>query len=363
MRAAVIETLNQQPTVREVPDPICPRDGAIVRVEANGICRTDWALWAGQFWTGGPRLRPPFVLGHEFAGTIEEVGAEVRDWKRGDRVTFPMNPGEGSCEMCRSGHQQVCEHSESMVPGVSYWGSFAEYVAVRCADVNLIALPESLRFADAASLGCRYMAAFHGLVDQARVRGGEWVAVYGAGGGMGLAAVQIAAAVGANVIAVDISDDKLAAAREMGAVHGVRSGRDEPAEAIKELTGGGAHVSADAVGVAATCRDSVRSLRTRGRHLQLGHTTPVERGEIALPIDIMMIKELEFLSAFGMAGQRFGTMLNMIETGRLAPGKIVSGTVSLSRAGDVLHAMGSYGTLGVVVIDQFGPGTGMVDDH
>ncbi|HWN36494.1 MAG TPA: alcohol dehydrogenase catalytic domain-containing protein [Pseudonocardia sp.] len=353
MRAAVLEELHQPLTVRDVPDPVCPPDGAIVRVEANGICRTDWALWAGKFWTGGPELAPPFVLGHEFAGPIEEVGAEVRGWKKGDRVTFPMNPGEGSCEMCRAGNQQVCEHFESLVPGVSYWGAFAECVAIRHADVNLVALPESLSSTDAASLGCRYMAAFHGVVDQARVRGGEWVAVHGAGGGMGLAAVQIAAAVGANVIAVDISDTKLAAARELGAVHGVHAGRDEPAEAIKQLTRGGAHVSVDAVGIAATCRASVRSLRTRGRHLQLGHTTPAERGEVALPIDVMMIKELEFLGAFGMAGQRFATMLNMIEAGRLDPGKVVSGTVSLAQAGGVLRSMESYETLGVVVIDQF----------
>jgi D-arabinose 1-dehydrogenase-like Zn-dependent alcohol dehydrogenase len=353
MRAAVIDKLNEPLTVRDVPDPVCPPDGAIVRVEANGICRTDWALWAGNFWTGGPELSLPFVLGHEFAGTIEETGADVRGWRKGDRVTFPMNPGEGTCEMCRAGNQQVCEHFETLVPGVSYWGSFAEYVAVRYADVNLVALPDALSCTDAASLGCRYMAAFHGLIDQARVRGGEWVAVHGAGGGMGLAAVQIAAAVGANVVAVDISEDKLAAARELGAVRTVHAGRDEPAEAIRELTGGGAHVSVDAVGLAATCRASVRSLRIRGRHLQLGHTTPAERGEVALPIDVMMIRELEFLSAFGMAGQRFGTMLNMIEAGRLDPGKVVSRTVGLAQAGEVLRSMESYGTLGVIVIDQF----------
>lgn len=353
MRAAVIERLNEPMDVRDVRDPVCPADGAIVRVHANGICRTDWALWAGNFWAGGPQLSPPFVLGHEFAGTIEEVGADVRGWKIGDRVTFPMNPGEGSCEPCRAGQQQVCEHFHTLVPGVSYWGAYAEYVAVRYADVNLVALPEMVHYTDAASLGCRYMAAFHGIVDQARVRGGEWVSVYGAGGGMGLAAVQIAAAVGANVIAVDIFDEKLAAADDLGAVHTVHAGREDPAAAITELTRGGAHVSIDAVGLAETCRNSVRSLRIRGRHLQLGHTTPAERGEVALPIDVMMIKELEFLSAFGMAGQRFGTMLAMIESGRLTPGKLVSRTVSLAESSAVLESMESFGTQGVVVIDQF----------
>jgi len=353
MRAAVIEQLNAPMVLTDVAEPACPADGAIVRVEANGICRTDWALWAGRFWTGGPELTTPFVLGHEFAGSIEEVGSDVDLWKIGDRVTFPMNPGEGSCESCRAGQQQVCEHFDTLVPGVSYWGAFAEYVAVRYADVNLVALPDALSCTDAASLGCRYMAAFHGIVDQARVRGGEWVAVYGAGGGMGMAAVQVASAIGANVIAVDIFDDKLAAAKELGALHSVHAGREDPVAAIAEFTRGGAHVSVDALGVAETCRNSIRSLRIRGRHLQLGHTTPAERGEVALPIDVMMIKELEFLSAFGMAAHRFGTMLAMIDAGRLDPGKIVSRTVELTQATEVLQSMESYGTRGVVVIDKF----------
>ncbi|MFI6866104.1 alcohol dehydrogenase catalytic domain-containing protein [Nocardia sp. NPDC050406] len=353
MRAAVIEELNKPLVVREVPDPQCPPDSAIIRVGANGICRTDWALWSGNFWTGGPTVAAPFVLGHEFAGTVMEVGSEVRGWRPGARVTFPMNPGEGSCEQCRGGNQHVCDHVAELVPGVSYWGAFAEYVLVRYADVNLVAVPDSIDFVAAAGLACRYMTAFHGVVDQARVRGGEWVAVHGAGGGMGLSAVQIAAATGANVIAVDIGEHKLAAARELGAVHTVDAAKTDPAEAIRTLTRGGAHVSVDAVGTADACRASVLSLRTRGRHLQLGHTTAAERGEIALPIDVMMIKELEFLSAFGMQGQRFGTMLAMIEAGRLDPGRIVSRTVALDEASGVLEAMESFDTMGLVVIDEF----------
>ncbi|MUL49011.1 alcohol dehydrogenase catalytic domain-containing protein [Mycobacterium sp. CBMA293] len=353
VRAAVIEELAQPLVVHDVPEPLCPADGAIVRVMANGICRTDWALWSGNFWTGGPRIAAPFVLGHEFAGVVEEVGSEVRCWQAGDRVTFPMNPGDGMCGTCRAGHQHVCERGGALVPGVSYWGAFAEYVAVRFADVNLVALPESLGFVAAASLGCRYIAAFHGLVDQARVRPGEWVAIYGAGGGMGLAAVQIATATGANVIAVDISDDKLAAARRLGAVHTTKAPAPEAASEIVELTGGGAHVSVDAIGLAQTCQASVHSLRPRGRHLQLGHTVAADGGQIAVPIDLMLIKELEFLSAFGMAAHQFGPMLAMIESGRLNPDEVVSRTVGLNDVTSVLQSMESFDTSGVVVIDRF----------
>lgn len=173
MRAAIVEELNKPLVVRNVPDPECPPDGAIIRVGANGICRTDWHLWTGDWEWRGLAIKPPFVLGHEFSGTIEEVGRGVAAWQKGDRVIFPMNPGEGACEWCRSGNQHVCDLSAQLVPGVSYWGAFGEYVMVRYADVNLVRLPETISFVDAASMACRYMAAFHGIVDQANVRGGS----------------------------------------------------------------------------------------------------------------------------------------------------------------------------------------------
>lgn len=325
MRAAVVEGISKPLVVREVPDPKCPPNGVIIRTGANGICRTDWHLWSGD-WSWRLEIEPPWVLGHEIAGTIEEVGPEVTGWKKGDRVTYPMTPGEGTCEWCRSGHQHLCDSSVQLVPGVAYWGGFGQFVAVPYADVNLVALPESLKFVDAASMGCRYIAAFHGIVDQVKVSGGEWVVVYGCGGGIGLSAVQIATAMGANVIAVDVFDEKLAAAREVGAVHTINATKDNPVDAVMTFTRGGAQVSIDALGIAETCRNSVMSLRKRGRHLYLGHTTSVEKGDIPLPMDVMLLKELQILSAFGMQAPRFGAMLDMVESGKLEPGKVVHRT-------------------------------------
>jgi D-arabinose 1-dehydrogenase-like Zn-dependent alcohol dehydrogenase len=352
MRAAVLEELGKALAVREVPDPECPRDGAIVRVGANGICRTDWHLWTGDWAWRGLAIEPPFVLGHEFSGTIQEVGGDVRGWRKGDRVIFPMNPGEGTCEWCLSGNQHICDSGAKLVPGVAYWGAFGEYVAVRHADVNLVRLPDSISFADSASMACRYMAAFHGVVDEANVRGGEWVVIHGCGG-MGLSAVQIAAAVGGKVIAVDISEKALAAAVEVGAVHTVNARTEDPMEAVKTLTSGGAQVSVDALGIEATCQNSVLSLRKLGRHVQLGHTTRKEAGYVPLPIDVILLNELKLFGAFGMQGQRFGTMLAMCEAGILQPGKVVRQRVGLDGVTDVLKAMGEYDTTGVVVIDRF----------
>jgi D-arabinose 1-dehydrogenase-like Zn-dependent alcohol dehydrogenase len=352
MRAAVIEELNKPLVVQNVPDPECPPDGAVLRVGANGICRTDWHLWTDDWAWRGLAIKPPFVLGHEFSGTVEAVGRDVKGWKEGDRVIFPMNPGEGTCEWCRSGNQHVCDSGALLVPGVSYWGAFAEYVAVRYADVNLVRLPDSISFVDSASLACRYMAAFHGIVDQAAVRGGEWVVVHGVGG-MGLSAVQIATAVGAKVIAVDVSEKALAAARDVGALHTIDSRTDDPVEAVRTLTHGGAQVSIDALGITETCRNSVLSLRKLGRHVQLGHTTRKEAGYVPLPIDVILLNELRLYGIFGMQGQRFGTMLAMCEAGTLEPGRVVHQQIGLEEITGVLQAMGTYDTTGVVVINRF----------
>jgi D-arabinose 1-dehydrogenase-like Zn-dependent alcohol dehydrogenase len=352
MRAAVVEELNKPLIVRNIPDPECAPDGAIIRIGANGICRTDWHLWTDDWAWRGLAIKPPFVLGHEFSGTIEEVGRDVKGWKKGDRVIFPMNPGEGTCEWCLSGNQHICDSGTKLVPGVSYWGAFAQYAAVRYADVNLVRLPDSISFVDSAGMACRYMAAFHGIVDLAAVRGGEWVVVHGAGG-MGLSAVQIATAIGGKVIAVDVSERTLATARDLGAIHTIDSRVVDPVEAIQTLTDGGAQVSIDALGIAETCLNSVLSLRKLGRHVQLGHMTRKEKGFISLPMDRVLLRELKLYGAFGMQGQRFGTMLAMCEAGTLKPGLVVQQRVDLEGVTGVFEAMGRYDTTGVVVIDRF----------
>jgi D-arabinose 1-dehydrogenase-like Zn-dependent alcohol dehydrogenase len=350
MRAAVFEGIRQPLVVRDMPDPTLLPDGAIIRVEANGICRTDWHLWTGDWTWVGIALPTPHVFGHEFCGVIEETGPNVTRWKKGDRVLVPFSQGEGTCEWCRTGHHNICD--TPLVPGVAYWGGYGRLVGVPYADVNLVRLPDSVPFVDAASMGCRYMTAFHAIVDQAQVRPGEWVAVHGCGG-VGLSAVQIAAAMGANVIAVDVSDEKLAAAKGEGAQHTINSTKDEPIMAIMGLTGGGAHVSIDALGIAATCRNSVMCVRKRGRHVQVGLTSGAEKGEVSLPIDIIVLKEVQIMGSVGMQASHFGGMLQMVEAGRLKPGKLVHRKVKLEEASGVLESMDKYGTIGVTVIAQY----------
>ncbi len=350
MRAAVFDGVRKPLVVRDMPDPVPNADGVLIRVEANGICRTDWHLWSGDWTWVGIQLPVPHVFGHEFCGVVEEAGANVKNWKKGDRVLVPFSQGEGTCEWCRTGHQNVCD--TPLVPGVAYWGGFGSRVAVPFADVNLVRLPEGIEFTDAASMGCRYMTAFHALIDEADVRPGEWLAVHGCGG-VGLSAVQIGAAMGANVIAVDVSDEKLEAAKAEGAVHTINASKDEPIGAIMGLTGGGAHVSIDALGVAATCRNSVMCVRKRGRHIQVGLTSGAEKGEIALPIDIIVLKEVRIIGSLGMQAPHFTRMLSMVEAGRLNPGRLVHRKIKLEEASSVLESMDKYGTIGVTVIAKY----------
>src|SRR5438067_5443263 len=196
VRAVVFDEFGAPPEVRDVPDPVPPPDGAVVRVAATGLCRSDWHGWRGH----DPGVRPPHVPGHEFAGAVAAVGAGVTRFRPGDRVTAPFVCACGTCGSCLAGDHQVCERQTQ--PGFTHWGSFAEYVTVRHADVNLVRLPDGLGYPAAAALGCRFATAFRAVVAQGRVAAGEWLAVHGCGG-VGLSAVMIGAACGARVVALD----------------------------------------------------------------------------------------------------------------------------------------------------------------
>jgi len=336
------------PTVEVLPDPSPSPGGVVVEVSATGICRSDWHGWMGH----DPDISLPHVPGHEMVGVVQAVGAEVKQWHVGDRVTVPFVGGCGHCEECDSGNQQVCRNQ--FQPGFTHWGSFAEYVAIDYADVNLVAVPESITDTTAASLGCRFATSFRAVVDQACVVQGEWVVVHGCGG-VGLSAVMIAAALGARVVATDIAVGHLALEATIGAevvidVGGMNSA--EVVEAVIEATGGGAHVSVDALGSRRTSFDSIAGLRRLGRHVQIGLMTG-DHAHSEIPFDLVVSRELRIMGSHGMQAHRYPEMLAMIEDAKLAPEKLVGRAICLDLAADVLTAMGIGGEPGVVVIDSF----------
>jgi alcohol dehydrogenase len=298
-----------------------------------------------------PDIQLPHVPGHELAGTVVAVGADVRRWRGGERVTLPFVCGCGSCEECASGNQQVCVNQ--FQPGFTAWGSFAEYVAVEYADVNLVALPEMITFETAAALGCRFVTAFRAVVDQGAVRPGQWVAVHGCGG-VGLSAVMIAAAVGARVIAVDINAEALAAARVIGAEHTIDAAelRSDVPGAIREVSGGGVHLSVDALGSATTARNSVLSLRRRGTHVQVGLLLAAE-AEPPLPMGPVVAGELTIRGSHGIQAHRYPALLGMIEAGVLRPDELIRRRVNLTEGAVALTEMDEFRHVGVTVIDSF----------
>ncbi|NNM35486.1 MAG: zinc-dependent alcohol dehydrogenase family protein [Gemmatimonadetes bacterium] len=375
MRAAVYDRFKGPIQIREVPDPEPPHGGVVVKVEANGICRSDWHGWMGH----DPDITPPHVPGHEIAGTVEAVGADVSRWSVGDRVTVPFIAGCGRCGPCRSGNQQVCDRQ--FQPGFHGWGGFAEYVALQHADLTLVPLPSNLDYVTAAGLGCRFATAWRAVVAQGRVRVGQWVAVHGCGG-VGLAAVMIARALGALVVAVDIRDAALAEAKAAGATAVVRSpsgsaaakgggagngsiaadpdapppdGVDavkEVTDEIRDITGGGAHVSLDALGHRDTAMASMSCLRKRGRHVQVGLMIG-EASTTAVPWGTLIGHELEVVGSHGMQAHEYDEMLRAVDAGFVDPGSLVRQRVGLEEGIDILMGMDTYDLLGVAVIHAF----------
>ncbi|MGJ8589351.1 MAG: zinc-dependent alcohol dehydrogenase family protein [Yoonia sp.] len=346
MKAVLFEKFQEAPKLVNLDDPTPEAHGVVIKVEATGVCRSDWHGWMGH----DSDIDLPHVPGHELAGVIAEVGKNVLNWRVGDRVTVPFICGCGSCSECHAGHQQVCHNQQQ--PGFTHWGSFAEYVPIHQADLNVVALPENMDFATAASLGCRFATSFRAVVDQGKTSAGQWVAVHGCGG-VGLSAVMIANAVGANVIAIDIDDAKLTLAKAFGAVATINGATvPDVAEAVIEITKGGAHVSLDALGHPVTCFNSIQNLRPRGKHVQVGlmlgeHTTP------QVPMAKVIGKELEILGSHGMQAHRYGAMLDMIGSGKLDPARLVGDKIALADAPGALMNMDKFQSVGATVITTF----------
>ncbi len=344
MKALVLEGV-QKLAIRDVPTPEPGALGVLISVKANGVCRSDW-----HAWTGDIKREYPMIIGHEMVGVVEETMPGVTRFKKGDRVIVPFSGSDGTCPHCQRGSAHLCDNP--LIPGRNYSGGYAEYVAVPLADRNLVPLPEEISFSEGAALGCRFMTSFHALVDRAEIQAGEWVVVYGCGG-IGLSAINIAAALGCRVIGVDVNPANLELARAMGASHVVDSRNTHPVEAVMDITRGGANVAIDALGIADTCVNGILSLAKSGRHVQIGLTTKKEAGYIRLPVDIMVYRELKMMGSIGMSPHRFSSMVPLIVEGKLSPGKMVTREIALSEVESVFEDMTRAANTGTFVVTRF----------
>lgn len=346
MRALVYDGFGVLPTVRDVPDPRCPPDGAVISVDATGLCRSDWHAWSGH----DDSVLLPHIGGHEYAGTIAALGSEVTGFELGQRVTVPFVCACGACVACLAGFGNVCERQTQ--PGFDLPGSFAGFVAVRHAEVNLVRLPESVTATSAAALGCRFATAHRAVVGLGRVQPGQWVAVHGCGG-VGLSAVQVARSRGAHVVALDVAPAARAAATEIGADTVLDPAGPGVATAVRDVTGGGAHLSLDAFGSRAAFAASVSCLRVRGRHVQVGLLLADQAGP---PLDAgaLIGRELEIIGSHGMATHDYPAMLADVESGALDPAALVHRTVTLEEAGPALASMDTAPHTGITVVTDPG---------
>jgi alcohol dehydrogenase len=347
--AAVLSEYDAPLTVTEVESVTPGANGIVVETAACGICRSDWHAWKGH-WPSVPT--DDHILGHEPAGTVTAVGDDVENFAVGDDVGIPFNVACGHCSSCWSGDSHLCADGLSLGFTGDLPGAFASEFAIPNADFNAVSLPDGMTAVEMAGLGCRFATAFHGLAHKADVHAGDWLAVHGCGG-IGLSAVNVGAALGANVVAVDLNQDALDLAEQVGATATVEAGDIDVPKAVRDVTNGGANVSVDALGIAETCRNSIDSLAQQGQHVQVGMTTDDEAGEISLPVDQMVGSELEFVGVKGMPPSRYPELFRMIAGDKLTPADLVTNEVSLDDVSGRLASMDDYGTLGMEVVTEF----------
>lgn len=360
MQAAVYHSFGGPIVVEHIPIPTAPSDGVVLQVMATGVCRSDWHGWKGHD-DDIRRHGLPFVPGHEVAGIICEVGAQVVTGllKVGDRVVVPFILSCGKCVACQQQKRPTVCHDQEQ-PGFTQFGSMAEYVAIPRAERNLRTIPASVSFVQAAALGCRFTTAYRAILQQGRLQPGETVAIFGCGG-LGLSCIMLAATHGAaKIIAVDISSHALEKATSLGATHVLQVDRNDPRpniqSAVEQLTDAlGVDLSVDAAGFKSTCESAVWCTRRAGRMVQVG--LPIG-GNVPpqIPMGRVVARELELIGSHGFAADDMPALLLLVEQGRLDPGRLVEREVTLSEGAKAIEDMDKLDgiqQIGITMVTKF----------
>jgi len=338
MKAAILHKIGQPLVIDEMPMPEPGPGEVLVKTKACGICATDLHILAG--WGYQPQL--PFVMGHEPAGVVHRVGAGVTGFAPGDRVVPNIFYTCGNCRYCRTNRETLCTNLGGILGVLDHHGAYADYFKVPAR--QLFHLPESITFADGAVIADAVVCAMHALKQRARVYPGDWVLVIGIGG-VGLSMLQAAQAAGAHVIATDISEVKVARARQMGATALRFIDDQEVAEQIKAATGGeGVDVVFDCHGSEQTIAQGVKALRKNGRLVIIGYT------QESWPLAPQWLSRFEL----EIVGSRSGGRQDTVDAIDLVAGKqwqsIVSDYFPLEQINDALALLKSGKALGRIVI-------------
>lgn len=319
MKAAVYNGVDRPLEVADVPIPTPASGEALVRVAACGMCHTDL-----HYLDHGvkPFKDPPLILGHEVAGTVERLGPDSEGHAEGERVLIPAVLSCGRCRYCRQGRENLCDNLVML--GNNIDGGYAEFVVVPARE--LVSVPAGMSLEHASVIADALSTPYHAVKHRGRVRPGDVVAVMGCGG-VGLNVVQCAVAAGGRVIAIDLSDERLALARQLGAGETINPGTVERLDKhVKKLTGGGVDVAFEAIGNPATIRGAYGLLRKGGRLCVIGYTPE----DVTLSAARLMYYELEVVGSLGCGGGEYPEIIALVEAGRLTLEPIVSGCLPLA---------------------------------
>ena len=338
MKAAVFYAAHEPMRIENVPTPQ-PRAGEIlIRVAGCGVCHTD----LHYLDHGTPTFKqPPVILGHEIAGTVAALGAGVTTLKEADRVLVPAVLSCGHCTLCRTGRENICENSQML--GNHIDGGYAEYVAVPAKDV--FRMPDDVPLVEGSVIADAVTTPFHAVVRRGKVAAGDWVIVFGCGG-VGLSLVQIAAAVGARVIAVDVKDAKLETARRFGATATLNPAAVPKLDkAVRALSGGGVDVAFEAVGKATAQEAALNCLRTGGRLVLVGYspeTLPLNAGRV-------MFRELDIMGSLGCRPVDYPRAIELVRQGKVRLTDMVTHRFPLDRIGEAMDTLRAGDAIRIVV--------------
>jgi D-arabinose 1-dehydrogenase-like Zn-dependent alcohol dehydrogenase len=327
VKAARFYEPNKPLRIEEVPLPKIREKWALVKVKACGICHSDLHIIKGAIRVP----KTPLILGHEISGRIADIGTEIEEFGKGDRVLVSGIISCGECYYCASGKDNICQRKVEL--GIQIDGGYAEYVAVP--SKNLYKIPNSLSYGEAAILTDALATPFH-AIKLARVTFGSTVAIFGVGG-LGMNAVQLCRLSGARVVAVDILDKKLQVAMEFGAEETVNSEVEDPVQRILQITNGtGADIALEFVGLPATFEQAIASVRRGGRVVLAGVGTQ----KANLPMRDMTAKEMEIIGVQGfVAHSEYPALIDMIMHGRLDVKRVISQTVTLEEVNQGLDIL------------------------
>ncbi|MGE5605976.1 MAG: alcohol dehydrogenase catalytic domain-containing protein [Bacteroidota bacterium] len=307
MRAAVISAFNQPIEIKELSPPKPGFGEVLVHVKAAGLCTTDQHILEGRIST----VKLPHIPGHEGAGEIVEVGEGVTGWSVGDRVVVSIYVTCNKCRFCFTGHENMCLNVTRI--GFERSGFFSEYCAVP--QQNLFRVPSNVSFEEACILPDAGACMLHAIRNKARVQAGDYVVVIGATGGLGMQAIQILKLLGARVIATSRDEERLRYAGEMGADYLINTKRENLVDTVKKITGIGADVVIDNVGLSQTVADSVHMLRRCGKVIIVGYLG----SEFTADLFHLFMNEIEIIGCRASLRQDLADMLQWSGEGLMKP--------------------------------------------